>query len=123
MRGFPVGLALPSARADTGGIRGGQLGKMGISGAHAPVGTAGSAKAKAGFELGGGLLQLVPMFLPLLLCSRTLSLTGFLLHTPHFRHPGLALKHSWEWPIWTPKFLSASFLLFMSMFYPALHAP
>lgn len=43
MRGFPVGLALPSARADTGGICGAQLGKMGISGAHAPVGTAGSS--------------------------------------------------------------------------------
>lgn len=35
--GVPVSLALPSASADHGGVRGAWLGKVGITGAHAPV--------------------------------------------------------------------------------------
>ena len=58
MKGFPGCLALPSAHADCAGVCGAQLGKVVIAGAHAPVGTAGSGKTKAGFELGGRPLHL-----------------------------------------------------------------
>lgn len=93
MSGFPVCLALPSACADCAGVRGAQLGKMGVAAVHALVGIAGSGKTKAGFELGGRLLHLWVLFLSLLLSSRPPLPHTVLLHTPHFRHPVLNLKH------------------------------
>lgn len=88
MKGGQVRLARPSASADCGGVRSAQLGKTDITGAHAPVSTANSAKTKAGFELGGRFLQLVVLFLSLLLFPRTPPHT----HTTqcsYFTHPTL----------------------------------
>lgn len=57
---------------------------MGILSAHALVGTGGSGKTKAGFELGGRPLGLAALSLSLTIPSNASAAS--LLHTSHFRH-------------------------------------
>lgn len=91
---------------------------MGILSAHALVGTGGSGKTKAGFELGGRPLGLAALSLSLTIPSNASAAS--LLHTSHFRHSVFTLAfRGTAHP--TPWFLSARCLSFTLILYPNPH--